>query len=187
MKTTKTGLVQGNGIYILLAIGLVALAIFGRLLPHLPNFTPIAAAAIFGGAVLPKKLALILPISAMVISDILIGLHPLVMFTWGSFVAIAWLSNRYLKEVKPHAVVGASLGASTLFYLVSNFGVWLEGKMYPLDIAGLLDCYYKAIPFFQNTVLGDLAFTAVLFGAYAVMRKLADASQKALSPAGNSA
>lgn len=167
MKIQRLDASKGNGIYILLAISLITFAVFGRLLPHEPNFAPVAAVAIFGGAILPRKLALSVPLLAMIISDLFIGLHSLFLLTWASFAAIALLSNFAIKAVKPSLVVGASLGASVLFYVVSNFGVWLEGRMYPMTLSGLLDCYYQAIPFFRNTVLGDLVFTTILFGLYA--------------------
>jgi len=151
-----------------LAISLVLFAISARLLPHPPNFAPIAAVAIFGSFVLPRRLALCLPLAALVISDLAIGLHPLILWTWGSFVLIAYFGSRLARQPKPRLVIAASIGASTLFYTVSNFGVWLQGAMYPMTAAGLIDCYYKALPFFRNTLMGDLAYTAALFGLYSL-------------------
>jgi hypothetical protein len=150
-----------------LAIVLILLAIFGRMVPHPANFAPIAAVAIFGGAILPRKWALSLPLAAMVISDLIIGLHPLILFTWGSFALIALASNKFIKKVQPLTVVTASLSASVFFYIVTNFGVWLQGQLYPLTLSGLGQSYFNAIPFFRNTVLGDLVFSVILFGAYA--------------------
>ena len=167
MTIHKLDTLKGNGVYIAIVASLILLAVFGRVMPHPPNFTPMAAVAIFGAAILPRRWALILPLLAMIASDLIIGIYPMFMFTWGAFALIAWLSNRYIKQIKPALVVGASLGASILFYLVSNFGVWLEGRMYPLTATGLLNCYYQAIPFFRNTLLGDLVFTVMLFSLYA--------------------
>lgn len=172
MKIHKIDKTKGNGIYILLAVGLITFAVFGRLLPHEPNFAPVAAVAIFGGVILPRRLALSVPLLAMIISDLFIGLHSLFLLTWVSFAVIALLGNYVVKAVKPSVVVGASLGASVFFYLVSNFGVWLEGRMYSMTFSGLLDCYYQAIPFFRNTLLGDMVFTTLLFGAYALVSSL---------------
>lgn len=154
---------------IVLASALILLAVFGRLVPHPANFAPIAAIAIFGGAILPRKWALSLPLVAMIASDLIIGLHPLIFFTWGSFALIALMSNMFIKKVQLLTVVTASLSASVFFYLITNFGVWMEGRLYPLTLSGLGQSYYNAIPFFRNTLLGDLVFSVLLFGAYALV------------------
>ncbi len=162
-----------NKVGILIALTLIAFAVVSRIMPHPANFAPVAAVALFGGAILPRKLAIIVPISAMVISDLLIGLHPTIMFTWGSFALIALLSSARFKRITPLAVMGSSLGASILFYIVTNFGVWVEGRLYTQTFTGLIQCYYNALPFFRNTLLGDAIFTCVLFGLYATVHGLA--------------
>ena len=161
---------------IALALSLIIFAVSSRLMPHPANFAPIAAVAIFGGAVLPRKWAIALPLAAMVLSDLVIGLHPLIWYTWGSFVLIALASHKYVKPEKPMAILGASVGASIFFYLVTNFGVWAQGQMYSMSFAGLIRCYYMALPFFRNTLFGDLFFTGLLFGLYALVYKLASTS-----------
>ncbi|MGH7157579.1 MAG: DUF6580 family putative transport protein [Candidatus Saccharimonadales bacterium] len=156
-----------------LAMVLIGFAVVSRLLPHPANVAPIAAVAIFGGAILPKKWAVFLPLTAMMVSDLFIGLHPLILFTWGSFAVIALASSHWLRRISPFSVVAASLGASVFFFLVSNFGVWLEGRLYPPTLEGLVHCYYNALPFFRNTLIGDLFYCGLLFGAYAFVRKVA--------------
>jgi hypothetical protein len=108
----------------------------------------------------------------MVASDLVIGLHPLVWVTWGSFLIIALASNRFLRKISPSRVFGASLGASVFFFVVTNFAVWVEGWLYPATTQGLINCYYNALPFFRNTLLGDLVFSAALFGTYALVYRL---------------
>jgi hypothetical protein len=156
-----------------LAFALIAFAVMNRLLPHPANFAPIAAVALFGGAILPRKWAVFLPLAAMIISDLFIGLHPLILFTWGSFALIAWLSSKFLKNINPLSVGIASIGGSLLFFLVSNFGVWVEGRLYALTFEGLVSCCYNALPFFRNTLLGDLFYSTVLFGSYAFVYRIA--------------
>lgn len=158
---------------IVLVTLLIAFAVFARIVPHPANFAPIAAIAIFGGAILPRKWALSLPLIAMIASDLVIGLHPLALFTWGSFALVALLSNMWLKNINVVNVGMASIGASVLFYLVSNFGVWMEGRLYALTFEGLMSSYYNALPFFRHTLIGDLAYTTLLFGAYALVYKTA--------------
>lgn len=156
---------------IVLVTVLVLLAVFSRVMPHPANFAPIAAIALFGGAILPRKWALTLPLSAMVLSDLVIGLHPLIFFTWGSFALIALASNVFIKKIQPLTVITASLGASVFFYIVTNFAVWAQGVIYPLTLSGLGQSYINAIPFFRNTLLGDLTYTVALFGVYAILYK----------------
>lgn len=172
MKLAKINSTSDAMVGVVIALTLIAFAVLTRLLPHPPNFAPIAAVALLGGAVLPRRWALTLPLIAMIASDMLIGLHPLIAYTWGSFVVIALTSSVVLKKQRFTLVVGASIGSSVLFYLVTNFGVWAEGRLYPQTVQGLVHCYYNALPFFRNTLLGDLAFTALLFGAYACAYRL---------------
>jgi len=168
---------SNDKIGIILAVTLIAFVVISRVLPHPANFAPIGAVALFGGAILPKKLALTLPLAAMIISDLLIGLHPLIIFTWGSFMLIALLSSYRFKTISATNMLGGSIGASIIFYVISNFGVWQEGRLYPATLAGLTNCYYNALPFFRNTLLGDLAYTGVLFGLFVVAHKLVKSRQ----------
>ncbi len=164
MKITK--LTKNDSTGLIIALTLIAFAVVSRVLPHPANFAPIAAVAIFGGALLPRKLALTLPLVAMILSDMYLGLHPLIMFTWGSFVLIALLSSFRFKSISVLSVVGGSLGASVLFYVVTNFGVWIEGRLYAPTFSGLINCYVNALPFFRNTLLGDMVYSGMLFGVY---------------------
>lgn len=163
---------KDTALKLVLAITLIGFAVISRLLPHAANIAPIAAVAIFGGAILPRKWAVALPLAAMVVSDLVIGLHPLVLLTWGSFAVIALASGRWLKNISPGSVVGASIGASLFFYLVTNFGVWLQGQLYSQNLGGLIHCYYNALPFLRNTLVGDLIYTTMLFGIYAIVYKV---------------
>lgn len=173
MKINNLNLSSDTLIRVSIVTILMIIAISTRLMPHPANFTSVAAVALLGGSLLPRKWALSLPLIIMIASDLIIGLHPLVAFTWGSFALIAFLGHRYLRNVNAGSVVVASLGSSILFYIISNFGVWLQGQMYTMNWSGLVACYYNAIPFFRNTMAGDLVYSAVLFGAYALAINLA--------------
>ncbi len=152
---------------ILITLALVAFGVVSRFLPHLPNFAPIAAIALFAGVFLPRRLAILLPLAAMVISDLFIGFHGLIFWTWGSFLAIGLFSTFVLrKNYNLTTILASSIGASVFFYLVTNFGVWAEGLLYPPTMAGLASSYVNALPFFRNTLMGDLFYVSVLFGAY---------------------
>lgn len=146
-------------------LALIALGALSRLLPHPPNVTPLAAMALLGGARLPKRLALLAPLAALFLSDLVLGLHSTIPFVYGCFLATAWLGITLLSENRGATRVGAAcLASSLLFFIVTNFGVWLLSGMYPHSAPGLAACYTAAIPFFRNSILGDLGFTAILFG-----------------------
>jgi hypothetical protein len=149
----------------LLAIVLIGFAALSRFIPHPPNFAPIAAMALFGGVYLDKRYRLLIPFCAMLISDYFIGFHNTMPFVYGSFVLAALLGVWLRNHKTVGWIVGASIASSILFFVVTNFGVWVMG-MYPQNLAGLVECYVAAIPFFRNTLLGDLLYVAVLFGLY---------------------
>lgn len=151
-------------VYLLILLGAVL-----RFLPHLPNFAPITALALFGGVYLRnRKLAIVIPLAAMLVSDYFIGFYhlPVMLFVYLSF-AISGLLGLWLKKRKNLGnAVGVTLFASVQFYLLTNFAVWAFGSLYPPDAQGLLSSYINALPFFRNTLLGDLFYVGVLFGAY---------------------
>jgi hypothetical protein len=155
---------------------LIVAAAASRLLPHPPNVTPVAAMALFGGAAfVDLRLALLVPLGAMVLSDLVLGLHGTLPFVYGALAATALIGRLVRRRRRPAALVAASLTASTLFFLVTNFGVWLVGGLYPKTAAGLAAAYVAGLPFFRNTLLGDLAFTVLLFGGFALLERMVPA------------
>jgi len=147
-------------------------AVLIRFLPHPANVVPVAAMALFGGSYLNKKYAIILPMAVMLISDCFLGFHKTMPFVYGSFL-VASLIGIYLKnKVTTRTVIGASLLSSIVFYLVTNFGVWLTSGMYEMTLLGLTKCYVLAIPFFRNTLIGDLFYTVMMFGGYEMVLRL---------------
>lgn len=152
----------------------VAFAAALRLLPHPPNVAPIAAMALFGGVYLNKKYALILPLLALFVSDLFIGFYgaPMMSFVYGSFLLTGCIGLFLKNHKKPSAIIAAALFSSVLFYLITNFGVWLTTPLYPKTLSGLLDSYLMAIPFFRNTLLGDLLYTGIFFASYEISVKL---------------
>jgi hypothetical protein len=156
-----------------IAVSLVMLAVFARLAPHPANFAPLAAIALFGGVILPKKWALSVPFIAMATSDLVIGLHPLIAYTWGSFALITLIGSKFGHTLSINRVVISSIASSILFFVITNFGVWMERLMYAPTIHGLVQCYTNALPFFRNTLLGDLLYCGMLFGAYAIVARFA--------------
>ena len=149
----------------------IFIAVLMRLLPHLPNFTPIAAMALFGGVYLNKKYAFVIPFLAMFISDIFLGFHSAMPYVYGSFILTGIIGLWLKKHKSAKNIICSSLISSILFFLITNFGVW-AGGWYPKTLSGLMQSYMMGIPFFKNTVLGDLCYTGVFFGIYELVQLL---------------
>lgn len=164
----------------LILAAFIVFAALSRLLPHAYNFTPLGAIALFGAAYFTeKKWALLIPLAAFFISDLILNnvMYSAFYdgFTWftggflyiyGSIAMIVVAGYYILKKVTVPRVIGGAFAASVIFFIVSNFGVWLSSPMYPLTAEGLIACYTAAIPFFHNTLAGDLVYSGVLFGGY---------------------
>ncbi|MBI2982517.1 MAG: hypothetical protein HYY44_09570 [Deltaproteobacteria bacterium] len=152
-------------------VGLVVAAAVSRLLPHPPNFAPIMAIALFGGAYFSRRSSLIIPLAAMFLSDLLIGFHDQMALVYLSFVLVVLMGWTLAENRTVSRVAGRAVAGSLLFFVMSNFGVWLAGTIYSRDLSGLLSCYVAAIPFFQTQLLGDALYTLTLFGGFALMEK----------------
>ena len=147
------------------AIFLVILGIGSRLAAHTPQFTAILAVAMFGGMYLSRRQALIVPVALMIVTDVILGFHDTMVFTWGSMLAVSAI-GLWLKERKSFVnVLCGSMVSSLLFFLVTNFGAWVS-PMYPHTWAGLQECYILAIPFFRSTLVSTVAYSLVLYAAY---------------------
>jgi len=151
---------------------LTGLAVTARLLPHPANFTPVAAVALFAGCYLPKKWALILPVLIMLLSDFFIGFYelPLLLVVYSCFVLTGVAGFIIKKNRDVFSVLTSTLLVSLAFFLITNLAVWLFSSWYTHDWSGLLLCYSLAVPFFRNTLLGNLFFVAILFGSYELLR-----------------
>lgn len=156
-----------NRTLILIVLTLAAFGVIMRLVPHPANLAPVGAIALFAGAVLPRKLAWWLPLAIMIASDLVLGTYDGILFTWAGFLLVALFGMTLRGASNWLRVPFGALGASVIFFIVSNFGTWLQGGMYEHTWAGLVLCYEMALPFFRNTFIGDLLYSALLFGAYA--------------------
>ncbi len=152
---------------------MILAAAASRLIPHPPNVASITAVALFGGAYLTnKRLALIVPLAALLLSDLVLGFYSHMEVVYGSFILVVCVGFWLQKNRSALRIGGAALASSVIFFIVTNFGVWAFESLYPKTAAGLLACYVAAIPFFQNTLAGDALYTAVLFGGFALAEKL---------------
>jgi len=167
-------------------------AVLIRLFPHPPNFAPIAAMALFGGTYLNKKYSLVIVFTTLLISDYLLLyinpfssqfinlsrvygftslLHSTTIFVYGSFLITSLLGMWVRSHKSAKNILSACLFSSVPFFLITNFGVWATG-MYARNLSGLWESYVMGIPFFKNTLLGDLFYTGVFFGAYELVQLL---------------
>jgi len=169
---------------------IIGVAALSRLLPHPPNVTPIAAMALFGGAYFrDRKMAFLLPIAAMFLSDLVLGFtvygmalmkfQPVVYLCMLLAVGIGRLIQNQRAVLK---IASASLASSVVFYFVTNFAVWAFDSWYPKTWSGLIACYAAAIPFFRNSLIGDLFFATLLFGGFTVLERFWVSLREAREP-----
>lgn len=164
---------------------IIILAAFTRIIPHPPNFSPIAAIGLFGAAHFAKKWqAFFITLLGIWLSDLVINNYiyssSTTNFVWFyngfywqyiSYVLIIFVGLFIFKNgVSLSKTFGGIVGSSGIFFLVSNFGVWAGNGMYPKNIAGLISCYAAGIPFINNTIISDFLFTTVLFGSYYLLQ-----------------
>lgn len=152
---------------------MIAVAALTRFLPHPPNFTAISALALFGAANLnDKRFAFLIPVLAMAITDLFIpGGYDLAVYS--GFIVVVLIGFMLRKKVAFKNVILASLTSSVVFYLITNF-LFLysaQNTFYPRNFQGLIESYIAAIPFFRNALLGDLFFSGIFFGSYAILKK----------------
>lgn len=132
--------------------------IISRLIPHPPNFTSTIAIAFYLPALFGLKY-IIVATTAFIVCDLIIGLHPLIFFTWLSLILVGLISQAFTKYY--FRVPGVMIGV-LIFFFVSNFGVWLLSDMYSQDLKGLTQCYIMGLPFLQNSLVGSLLFSLII-------------------------
>jgi len=153
---------------LILILAIIALAVASRLVKHPPNFTPVVAMSIFAGYYLNKKWGWLLPMVAMFLSDAFIGFYDwrLMAVVYLSIGLSFVLGYGFKRFGNWRSVLACSLTASVLFFILTNFAVWALYQWYPHTWAGLLNCFVMALPFFKNTLAGDLVYSVALFGTY---------------------
>ena len=158
-------------------ISLILFASFSRIIPHMPNFTPVGAMALFGGAYLKNRYhAFLIPMISLWLSDLILNnfifsfysdftwFYPGFLWQYTSFILIIVIGYLFLKKLNFKNVFITTIFSSLLFFIITNFGVWISGSMYTLDFQGLISCYIMALPFFKGTLLGFICYSTLLFG-----------------------
>ena len=144
-------------------LGLIFVGVVSRLIPHPPNFTSVNSIALLGGCFLGSRiLSLGTVFSVLMLTDLIFGHHSTMIFVYGAVSLIVCLGFRFRNGISLYNAPLISFAASSLFYLISNFGVWLSSGMYERTLHGLTLCYVSALPFFGYQVLGDMSYGVVL-------------------------
>ena len=154
--------------YLKISIGIFLALAASRFIPHPPNFTSLIALSFYVPVFLGPNYILALILSFF-LTDLIIGFHALTLFTWGSILIIGILSKHFVKNIYFRAL--GVLSGVFIFFLVTNFGVWVLSDMYEKSFSGLVYCYYLAIPFFKNTLISTIAFSYIAFFANSVFEK----------------
>src|ERR1700688_3349344 len=153
-------------------ISIVLAAALSRLIPHPPNMTSLTAVALVAGAYFSdRRLAVLVPLAALFLSDLVLGFYGHMEVVYSSFALIVCIGLWLGKDRSVLRIAVAALTSSVLFFLLTNFGVWAFGSLYPRTLDGLVTCYVAAIPFFRNTFQGDMLYTFILFGGFAMLER----------------
>lgn len=148
----------------------ITIAILTRILPHAPNFTAVGAMVIFSSILMPFEYSFMTVMTTLVISDYFIGFYPILPWVYGSYLLIMILTLVIKKTFNYKRIIVLSLSSSILFYVITNCGVWVTTSMYPKTLSGLIECYYMAIPFFRNSLLGDIIYSSIFYGVYYILK-----------------
>jgi hypothetical protein len=161
-----------NKIRFTVLAALILSAAASRLIPHPPNFAPIGAIALFGGAQFAsKRTAFLVPLLAMLLSDLVLGFHTLMPVVYGSFALTVALGFWVRLHRSGQRIAFAAIASAISFFVITNFGVWAISHLYPRTLVGLTECYVAAIPYFQNMLAGNLLYSTLLFGGFALAEK----------------
>ena len=150
---------------ITLNIGIIALAGIVRILPHPWNFTPIIAACIYSGFYMNNRFfAILLPLLTVFVGDLVLGLYSGMAWVYSSYLSVILLGFLFNGNASFKKVGMLTVSGSLTFFIISNFGVWFSGMIYPKTVSGVIACYTAAIPFFQNSLLGTILYSGLFFG-----------------------
>lgn len=150
---------------------MIVLAALSRLLPHPPNFSPVEAMALFGGAYFAQRwLGVLVPLLAMLLADFFLGFHSGMPVVYGAIALISILGFALRGKTSILRVASFGLVGATLFFVITNFAVWAGSGMYPMTASGLLTCYIAGIPFFHWQLAGVAVYSVILFGGFAFLR-----------------
>lgn len=176
------------------AIGLTVLSALGRLIPHVPNVTPLGASCLFAGSRIGGYLSYLLPLVVMIATDPIVGAAGGArsgysyssLMVYACFMINVWIGRRLVRQMTPARVGGAAFLCSFQFYVLTDLAVWFRlsgatNHFYARSLSGLLECYAAALPFWGRTLAGDLFFSGAIFGMYALLARRSEAGSRAVA------
>jgi hypothetical protein len=166
----ETAVIRSKALQMLIVALLVLLGMSVRVMPHPANVAPLMAIALYSSVMLPRRIAPWVPVGAAVLSDSVLGFYDIMPVVWACYALVAYTGVHYMRRAGVVQGIVLTCSASLLFFVVTNFAVWLSSGMYAHTISGLVTCYGIAVPFFRASIFGDLLYTSALFGATAVIR-----------------
>ncbi|MEK6775222.1 MAG: DUF6580 family putative transport protein [Bdellovibrionota bacterium] len=165
-------------------VGLMCVGILSRWIPHPMNFTAVGAIALLIGSTYRMRwVSLVLPMLILFLSDLVLGLHSTMIYVYSAFLISILMGQlipkqNYFQKSQAVKILGLSLSSSLIFFVITNFGVWISGGLYLKTFQGLVTCFVMAIPFLKNQVLGDLFFSGILFSAYELLSRRVEIGSK---------
>ena len=155
--------------FLITCLGVLVLALF-RIVPHPPNFTPLMATALFGGCYFTdQRYAFLIPLLALFIGDLFLGFHSLILPVYFSFIITIFIGRFLKRKLTIIHTAGAAFLASLQFFIITNFAVWFSLGTYPKTMEGLILCYINGLPYFQNSLAGNIFYTSLIFGSYVLL------------------
>ena len=154
------------------ALIIIFILAFSRIIPHPPNFTPMLGMAVFAGTVFDKKVfSFLIPLLAMILSDLFLGLHSGIFIVYLAICLNVVIGIYLINKIRYSKILGSLIAGSLVFFIVTNFAVWLYSGMYPYNFDGLLSCYIMALPFFQNTIISSILYGSGAFFFFQLSNK----------------
>jgi hypothetical protein len=159
-------------INLIMPIILFGLLVLSRMITDIPNFTATIALVMFTGYLIQNRLlSILIVLTSQVVSDLYLGIYSSMIFVYAAYISIVLLSPIIMNKINTKSVIFSSVISPSIFFIISNFGVWLTGSMYTFNLSGLITCYVAGIPFFDESLISTILFALTIFSIMKLIRK----------------
>tara|TARA_B100001996_G_scaffold287623_1_gene227872 strand:- start:77 stop:604 length:528 start_codon:yes stop_codon:yes gene_type:complete len=153
-------------------LGIILILALSRLIPHPPNFTPILGMAVFAGAVFDRKIfSFLIPLLSMILSDLFLGLHGSMLIIYFAICINVVIGIYFINKISYLKICFSLVFGSLVFFIITNFNVWLSSGMYLYSLEGLIACYTMALPFLQSTIISTVLYGVGAFFIFELSNK----------------
>ena len=157
---------------LIIPIILFGLLVLSRMITDIPNFTATIALVIFTGYLIQNRLlSILIVLTSQVVSDLYLGIYSSMIFVYAAYASIVLLSPIIMNKINTKSVVLSSIISPSIFFIISNFGVWLTGSIYTFNLSGLITCYIAGIPFFDESLISTVLFALTIFSIMKLIKK----------------